>query len=173
MSRNKRRIDDASGSWRNVRQRLRLECRECEVICERVVSPWHCLKSGCPYVYVFEERDTSYFGCLHKVFAPELDLAAFSGTNAGASGPVGVGRVGARGGRSVDPYGHLRLNRSPRAECVVTIEQAYPALATPGCCCNPTFFLHPAGSAKESIKLTSNVGPDAKVGPDADDGRQD
>lgn len=171
MARNERRIDDASSSWRSMRQRLRLECRECEVICERVVSPWHCLKSGCPYVYVFEERDTSYFGCLHKVFAPELDLAAFTDANGANAGSVGAGGTGTRGGRSADPYGHLRVNRSPRPECAVTIEQAYAALATPGCCCNPTFFLHPAASAQESIRLTSNVGP----GPDsdADDGRQE
>jgi len=116
------------------------------------VSPWHCLKSSCQYVYVYREDDTSYFGCLQKIFAPELDLAAFAAASE-------------RGGRPSDPYGYLRVNRSPRPECPVHIEQAYAALSTPGCCCNPTFFLHPAGPPDEAIRLTSNVSTDVEPDP--------
>ena len=65
-----------------------LECRECEVICERVVSPQHCLDSGCSSVYVYEDDDTKMFGCLHKVFAAELDLAAFARRAAGSGVPT-------------------------------------------------------------------------------------
>ena len=71
------RISDKFVAWRRRLQRTRLECRECEVICERVVSPQHCLDSGCSAVYVYEDDDTKMFGCLHKVFAPELDLSVF------------------------------------------------------------------------------------------------
>ncbi len=136
----------ADDQWKSRRKRLRLECRECEVICERVVSPWHCLKSGCRYVYVFKDPETSYFGCLHKVFAPELDLAAFENAS----------RQGARRG---DPYGSLRVNRSPRPECRVSIEQAYSSEAGSVSCCNPTFFHHPSGPAEEGIRLTANTFP--------------
>lgn len=120
---------------------MRLECRECEVICERVVSPYRCLRSGCPAVYAFEDGDTTYFGCVHKVFAPELDLAAFRG------------RRHDRGGRGSDPYGFVRVARPPKPHCPVTIEQAYDLLHGNAGCCNPTFFQHPTGPISERIRL--------------------
>jgi hypothetical protein len=137
-----RRADEAV-LWRTRRQRLRLECRECEVICERVISPWRCLKSGCDAVYAYEDGETTYFGCLHKVFSPELDLAAFSPSEQGAAR-----------GRS-DPYGAIRISRSPRPHCRVTIEQAYEVGSTGGMCCNPTFFHHPAGDGENEMRLTA------------------
>lgn len=138
--------------WKSHRKRLRLECRECEVICERVVSPWRCLKNSYRYVYVFKDADTSYFGCLNKVFTPELDLAAFERKSGS--------------GRGSDPYGSIRVARSPRSECPVTIEQAYAGAEGQWSCCNPTFFHHPAGSAKEKIRLITNIRRPSDADPD-------
>jgi len=140
------RISDRFASWKRRLQRTRLECRECEVICERVISPQHCLESGCSAVYVYQDDDTRMFGCLHKVFAPELDLAKFE----------------ERGGRTrgVDTYGTIRLNRAARRQCQVTVEQAYPAAATRTYCSNPTFFHQPAGPPEESMRLTTNLPPE-------------
>ncbi len=135
---------DETWVWRSRRERLRLECRECEVICERVVSPWRCLRSQCPCIYAFEDGETTYFGCLHKVFAPELDLAAFS-------------QQKGRSGRGSDPYGTLRVSRTPRPECSITIEQAYEASGEGAACCNPTFFHHPLGPEENEIRLTSKT----------------
>jgi hypothetical protein len=140
MENTNKRTDEAV-LWRSRRERSRLECRECEVICERVVSPWRCLKSRCACVYAYEDGETTYFGCLHKVFAPELDLAAFSENRE-------------RPGQGRDPYGPIRLNRTPRPECRVTIEQAYEAYQGGGNCCNPTFFHEPAGPSDDTIRLT-------------------
>jgi len=137
------RITGRFAAWKRRLHRTRLECRECEVICERVVSPQHCLDSGCCSVYVYEDDDTKMFGCLHRVFAPELDLAAFA-------------EKGGRG-RDSGAYGPLRLNRSPRRECRITVEQAYPAAQATGCCSNPTFFHQPAGAPEERIRLTTNA----------------
>ncbi|MCL5736204.1 MAG: hypothetical protein M1274_11550 [Actinobacteria bacterium] len=148
--------------WKNRRKKLRLECRECEVICERVVSPWHCLKDSCPFVYVFQDGDTSYFGCLHKVFAPELDLSAFSDRSARAANDASA-EIRRSGGRSTDPYGYLRVARSPRPECRVIIEQAYAPVSGRVSCCNPTFFHHPAGPAEEGIRLITNTLPDLEA----------
>ena len=149
MKDRKRTAQTAADHWKNRRTRLRLECRECDVICERVVSPWHCLKSSCRYVYVFKDPETSYFGCLHKVFAPELDLAAFEGASCA-------------GGRRGDPYGSLRVTRSPRPECRISIEQAYSSECGSVSCCNHTFFHNTSGAADECIRLTTNLpGPDA------------
>jgi hypothetical protein len=143
MRKRRHPLRDAAEHWKSRRKRLRLECRECEVICERVVSPWRCLKDSCRYIYVYEDSDTSYFGCMQKVFSPELDLAAFAGAQSGR-------------GRGADPYGSLRVARSPRPECHTTVEQAYSSLSGRVMCCNPTFFHHPAGRADESIRLTIN-----------------
>ncbi len=126
--------------WRIRRRRMRLECRECEVICERVVSPWRCLKSSCESIYAYEDDETTYFGCLHKVFSPELDLAAFLNSR---------GRPGQR----KDPYGLIRVSRAPRPCCQVTIEQAYNSTPAVGSCCNPTFFQHPATPSDDTIRL--------------------
>lgn len=112
-----------AGSERN---RPVLECRECEVICERVVCPWQCLKDGRTCIYAFEEEGITYFGCLHKVFAPEFDLSAFNADGEG------------RGGKS-DPYGAVRVARMPRAQCPVSIERAYRVECLEGCCVNPAF----------------------------------
>jgi hypothetical protein len=140
------RITGRLVAWKRRLQRTRLECRECEVICERVISPQHCLDSGCSYVYVYEDDDTKMFGCLHKVFAPELDMAAFTEKTSR--------------GRGIDGYGAVRLNRSPRRQCRVTVEQAYPAALATGCCSNPTFFHQPSGAPDERIRLTTNIPPD-------------
>ncbi len=97
------------------------------MICERVVSPWRCLKARHPCVYAYEEGDSTYFGCLHKVFAPELDLKALRDGSAGSMG------------RS-DPYGPLRIVREPWPQCPVGIERAYISGAMVGPCVNPRFL---------------------------------
>src|SRR5680860_1307705 len=51
-----------------------LECRRCRVLCERVVHPVECVRHGCSYTYAFTQEDITFFGCLEKVFAPELNL---------------------------------------------------------------------------------------------------
>jgi hypothetical protein len=140
------RITARFTAWKRRLQRTRLECRECEVICERVVSPQNCLDCGCSAVYVYEDDDTKMFGCLHKVFAPELDLRAFT-------------EKGGRG-RAAQAYGPLRLHRSPRQQCRITVEQAYPAALATGCCSNPAFFHHPSGAPEERIRLTTNIPPE-------------
>jgi hypothetical protein len=140
------RMGDRVTVWKRRLHRTRLECRECEVICERVVSPQHCLLSGCSGVYVFEDEDGKMFGCVHKVFSPELDLAAFTERRGRAKG--------------VDSYGAIKLNRAPRRQCKVTVEQGYPAAAARTYCTNPTFFHQPAGGPEESMKLTSNLPAD-------------
>jgi hypothetical protein len=137
------RIGDRFIAWKRRLHRARLECRECEVICERVVSPQHCLRSGCSSVYVYEHEDGKVFGCVHMVFAPEFDLAAFEERQ---------GR-----GRNADFYGAIKLNRMPRRQCKVTVEQGYPAAAARTFCTNPTFFHQPAGSPEESMRLTTNL----------------
>jgi hypothetical protein len=109
------------------RSGTRLECRECQVICERVVSPWRCLRANHTCVYAFKDGDSTYFGCLHKVFSPELDLQAFAG---------GLGESRSR----TDPYGPVRVVRAPRPQCPVSVERAYLAESAREHCVNPGFL---------------------------------
>jgi hypothetical protein len=114
-------------TWgRSKPPRVRMDCRECGAICERLVSPWRCLRSHCAYVYAYEDCGTTYFGCLRKVFAPELDLSAF----VDESGEVC---------RSSDPYGPIRATRAPRMHCPMTIERAYQEVSREECR-NPSFL---------------------------------
>ena len=160
---------DQRARWRSKRHHMRLECRECDVICERVVHPWHCLKSGCEYVYAFEDSETMYFGCLWKVFSAEFNMAAFSdgverGVGEHQPGEPGVttekGRLARRGQarrslKAHDPYGPVRMTRAPRPQCHVRIEQAYDASAIGASCCNPTFSHQQFGTGGDTMKLTA------------------
>jgi hypothetical protein len=118
---------EGSVAWRRKRpRRPPLDCRECGAVCERLVSPWRCLRAGCSYVYSYQDADTTYFGCLYKVFAAELNLAAFLD---------GSGQVR----RGTDPYGAIRATREPRVHCPVTVERAYEGDHA-GRCRNPEFL---------------------------------
>ena len=59
------------------------------------------------------------FGCVHKVFTPELDLAAFESKGAGRACRHEAGRVS---GRASVQFGAVRLSRSPRKQCRVSVE---------------------------------------------------
>jgi len=133
-----------SVAWKVRLHRHRLECKQCDVVCERVVYPYRCLQSGCSAVYSYLEGDTTYFGCVHQVFLPELDLAAFQRRGDPKSGE--------------DPYGPLRVSGVPRLHCPVAVEQAYDKRFVRDKCTNPTFFHQPGGALSERIRLAEQSG---------------
>jgi len=90
------------------------------------VSPWRCLRGRRTCIYAYSNGDSTYVGCLHKVFLPELDLAPF------------VEESGAT--RRSDPYGMVRVARTPRPQCPVSIERAYGFEALGQRCVNPGFL---------------------------------
>jgi hypothetical protein len=114
-------------------QKEPLECRQCGAICEQVVYPWRCLRTEQGCVYAFEDDDSTYFGCLHKIFSPELDMAAFFG---------GEGSTAL-----ADPYGSLRIVRAPRPQCPVSVERACAAVEGREPCSNPAFAYREAAEA--------------------------
>lgn len=85
-----------------------LECKECGVLCEKVVYPANCFDSGCKYVYSYDQKGTSYFGCLYKVFAVEIDLGGFEELEKRKGG-----------------FGAVKVVRPPRERCHVSVEKAY------------------------------------------------
>jgi hypothetical protein len=64
---------------RVARQRQLNECRQCSTFCDRVIKPSSCVASNCPALYQYDDPLTGrrYMGCLHKVFATEIDIELF------------------------------------------------------------------------------------------------
>jgi len=85
-----------------------LECKECGVLCEKVIYPANCFDSGCKYIYSYDQDGTSYFGCLYKVFAVEIDLDGFHELEKRKGG-----------------FGAVKVGRPPRERCQVSVERAY------------------------------------------------
>ena len=106
-----------------------VECRGCEVHCDKVVYPSACLERSCPFVYAYEEHGRTFMGCMQKVFSAEIDLDMLRAAE-----------------RSRGGFGAVRALRGPlpmcRAEVQSTFEHRAPELG----CVNPEFNELPAGS---------------------------
>lgn len=85
-----------------------LECTECGILCEKIVYPANCFNSGCKYIYSYDEEDSTYFGCLYKVFAVEVDLEGFHKLEKRKGG-----------------FGAVKVVRPPLENCRVSVEKAY------------------------------------------------
>ena len=57
-----------------LRPQDELECRRCEVHCDKVVYPSACIDRACPFLYAFQEFGHTYIGCMQKVYGVEIDL---------------------------------------------------------------------------------------------------
>ncbi len=99
-----------------------VECRHCEVHCEKVVHPGACLRMGCPFVYAYEAWGHTYMGCLQKVFDVEIDLDLLQQAEAG------------RGG-----FGAVRARRTPLPMCEAEVIQCFRSREDDLGCRNPEF----------------------------------
>ena len=93
-----------------LRPQDELECRRCEVHCDRVVYPGACIARGCQFVYAYEAWGHTYMGCVQKVFDVEIDVDLL-GELEGRRG--GFGAVKARRTLADLPVGDLRVLRAP------------------------------------------------------------
>ena len=86
------------------------ECRRCATYCDRVIRPATCVEAGCPSLYHYDEPVTGrrYMGCVHKVFATEIDVELFEQAERTRLG-----------------FGAVKLARLPLARCQFTVEQAF------------------------------------------------
>ncbi len=57
-----------------LRPQDEMECRRCDVHCDKVVYPGACLARGCPFVYSYEAWGHTYVGCMQKVYEVEIDV---------------------------------------------------------------------------------------------------
>jgi hypothetical protein len=111
-----------------LRPQDEVECRRCEVHCDKVVHPGACVERDCPFLYAFEEVGHTYVGCMQKVFDVEIDLDLLL-------------EAQAKGG-----FGAVRAARRPLPMCEVEVSSCYEAKADELGCVNPEFFELPLGT---------------------------
>ena len=112
-----------------LRPQEEVDCRRCEVHCDKVVYPAACLERACPFVYAYEEFGHTYVGCMQKVFSVEIDLDLLRAAQS------------RRGG-----FGAIKASRAPLPMCQTEVERCYESRGNELGCVNPEFHELPGGS---------------------------
>jgi hypothetical protein len=118
-----------------------VECRRCDVHCDKVVYPAACVERNCPFLYAFEEVGRTYVGCMQKVFDVEIDLTLLLEAEA---------REG---------FGAVRANKLPLPMCHVEVEACYEGRGDELGCVNPEFSELPVG--EPTFRVFAQVKPSA------------
>jgi hypothetical protein len=118
-----------------------VECRRCQVHCDKVVYPASCVERACPFMYAFVEFGRTYVGCMQKVFEVEIDLELLRAAER------------RRGG-----FGAVKASRRPLPMCDVEVSSCYESKAGELGCENPEFFELPDG--KPSFRVFARVPTD-------------
>jgi hypothetical protein len=105
-----------------------MECRRCEVHCDKVVYPGACLGTGCPFVYSYEAWGQTYVGCMQKIFEVEIDQDMLRAAERRQAG-----------------FGAIRAVRQPLPMCKSEVESTYAHRADETGCVNPEFGELPVG----------------------------
>ena len=105
-----------------------VECRRCDVHCDKVVYPASCLDRACPFVYSYEAHGRTYMGCMQKVFGVEIHLDLLRAAE-----------------RHRDGFGAVRASRRPLPMCRAEVESCYESRCDELGCVNPEFFELPVG----------------------------
>ncbi len=121
-----------------LRPQDELECRRCEVHCDRVVYPGACIARGCPFVSAYEAWGHTVLGCLHKGFAVESDVDVLSELE----------------GRR-DGFGAVKARRSPLPMCHSEISACYEHRLDELGCRNPEF--HELPLERPSFRVFAHV----------------
>jgi len=112
-----------------LRPQDEVECRRCEVHCDKVIHPGSCIDRGCAFVYSYEAFGHTYMGCMQRVFDVEIDLDLL---RAASSHREGFGAVVAR--------------KTPLPMCDAAVEPCYEHRADEVGCRNPEFSEIPVSS---------------------------
>src|SRR6266576_4867888 len=87
-----------------LRPQDELECRRCEVHCDKVVHPSACVERACAFMYAYEEFGHTYIGCMQRVYGVEIDLEMLREAEARREG-----------------FGAMRTTRAPLPMCRVQV----------------------------------------------------
>ncbi|MGB2874248.1 MAG: hypothetical protein WBB76_02100 [Gaiellaceae bacterium] len=111
-----------------LRPQDEVECRRCEVHCDKVVYPGACVERACPFLYAYEEFGHTYVGCMQRVYEVDIDLDLLREAES------------RRGG-----FGAVRATAPPLPFCQVEVEGCYENRADELGCINPEFHELPVG----------------------------
>ena len=124
-----------------LRPQDEVECRRCEVHCDKVVHPSACIAKSCPFLYSYEAHGHRYVGCLQKVYAVEIDLDKLEAAER-------------HGG-----FGAVRAIRQPLPMCHTEVESTYESRTDDLGCVNPEFFELPDG--QPNFRIFARITPNA------------
>ncbi len=125
-----------------LRPQDELECRRCEIHCDKVVYPGACLERSCPFVYAYEAWGHTYMGCLQKVYEVEIDLDLLRAAEARSDG-----------------FGAVRAARGSLPMCKVEVARCYESRGDELGCRNPEFHELPRG--RPSFRVFAQITPDS------------
>jgi hypothetical protein len=114
-----------------------VECRRCEVHCDKVVYPAACVETRCPFLYAYEGWGSTWIGCMQKVFDVELDLDLV----------VEAERDGG--------FGAVRAVRRALPLCRVEVDACYCGREDELGCVNPEF--HELPEERPSFRVFAQV----------------
>ena len=112
-----------------LRPQDEVECRRCEVHCDKVVYPGACVERACAFVYAYEAWGHTYMGCVQKVFGVEIDLDLLNELEARPQG-----------------FGAVKASRAPMPICHSEISTCYEHRSDELGCRNPEFHEVPLAS---------------------------
>ena len=110
-----------------LRPQDEVECRRCEVHCDKVVYPAACVERACPFLYSYQEFGHTYIGCMQKVYDVEIDFDLLRACEAGSG------------------FGAVKATNRPLPMCHVEVESCYESRADDLGCLNPEFSELPVG----------------------------
>jgi hypothetical protein len=125
-----------------LRPQDEVECRRCEVHCDKVVYPAACVERACPFVYTFQEFGHTYVGCMQKVFGVEIDLDLLRAAERRRAG-----------------FGAIRALRNPLPMCRAEVERTYTNRLDEIGCHNPEFSELPLG--EPTFRVIAQIPADA------------
>jgi hypothetical protein len=122
-----------------LRPQDEMECRRCDVHCDKVVYPAACLSRACPFVYSYEGWGHTYVGCMQKVYDVEIDVDMLQAAEARSPG-----------------FGAIRAQRRPLPMCKAEVEQTYAESRSGELgCVNPEFSELPVG--EPTFRVFANI----------------
>jgi len=125
-----------------LRPQDEIECRHCEVHCDKVVYPAACLERACPFVYAFEEFGHRYIGCMQKVYEVEIDIRLLDLAERSRAG-----------------FGAVKAVRRPLTMCRAEVATTYTHRVGELGCVNPEFSELPVG--QPTFRVFAQVPQDA------------
>jgi hypothetical protein len=125
-----------------LRPQDELECRRCEVHCDKVVYPAACVAKACPFLYAIEEFGHKYIGCMQKVYDVEIDTELLAAAEKSRSG-----------------FGAVKAMRKPLPMCKTQVDSCYESRMDDIGCVNPEFYELPVG--EPTFKVFARISPSA------------